>query len=571
MTVLGCGVGPRTSSVSAEIPLILHFPSVHSIVGRALSTRALLAALALLMVAPLAHAQTPSHADSSNSAFRSRFGTTVAPRANALAQEGAIDPRTYVLGPGDGFVVSVLGRIALDFPTEVDPEGYLWIQDFGRLQVAGLTLEQARQKLRERFHSDSKGLDPQLRLVRLRTFKVFVSGEVVRPGVIDASAVTRVSEAIDLAGGLLENGSRRNIVVKGRDGTTRGADLVRAERTGLPTDDPLLIDGDRVLVSRRAPGTISIYAPVSYPGGYEFRPGDRLSSLLDLAGPLRPDAVAEGAYLLRFRDDEHIDTLRVQVPPRDAAADLELQEGDRLFLPERGNYHVDRNVSLSGEVARPGIYPIREGVDRVSDLIEVAGGVTPEGNRHSVLVVRRATDSQERDPEFDRLSRLTRSEMTDNEYQTFRTKLATNRATHIVDLDLLVKNDAVESNDRTRGALLRDVVLEPGDVIFVERRGHSVQVGGEVRWPGLLAFDPALHGNDYIKLAGGYSGRARESGTRLTRAASGQTILLKDAGRIEPGDLIYVPEKNDTHFWMVVRDVIIVLGSVATIVLAFDR
>jgi len=569
MTVLGCGVGPRTSSVSVEIPPILLSPSEHSIRGRALSIRAFLAALLIGMVAPLAHAQT--NADSSNSALRARFGTTAVPR-NALAQEGAIDPKSYVLGPGDGFVVSVLGRISLDFPTEVDPEGYLWIQDFGRLKVAGLTLEQARQKLGDRFHSDSKGLEPQLRLVRLRTFKVFVSGEVARPGVIDASAVTRVSEAIDLAGGLLEQGSRRNIVVRGRDGSTRLADLVRAERTGAQTDNPLLLDGDRVLVSRRAAATVSIYAPVPYPGGFEFRPGDRLSSLLELAGPLRPEAVPEGAFLLRFRDDRHVDTLRVTVPPVDATGDLELQQGDRLFVPGRGDYHVDRNVSITGEVARPGIYPIVEGVDRVSDLITSAGGVTAEGNRHSVLVVRRATDSQERDPEFDRLSRLSRSEMTDNEYQTFRTKLATGRATHIVDLDLLAGHtEDGETNERTRIGFVRDVVLEPGDVIFVERQAHSVQVGGEVRWPGLLAFDPALHGNDYIKLAGGYSGRARESGTRLTRAASGQTILLKDAGRIEPGDLIYVPEKNDTHFWAVVRDVIIVLGSVATIVLAFDR
>jgi protein involved in polysaccharide export with SLBB domain len=506
-------------------------------------------------------------ADSANASVRVGAATSAAmARAGALAQEGAIDPHTYILGPGDGFVLSVLGRVTFDFPTEVDPEGYLWVRDFGRLEVAGLTLDQARLKLRERFRSNSRGLDPQLRLVRLRTFKVFVAGEVARPGVIDASAVTRVSEAVDLAGGLLENGTRRNILVRGRDGTTRGADLVRAERTGAPTDNPMLLDGDRVLVSRRGP-TIAIYAPVAYPGIYEFRSGDHLSSLLDLAGPLRPEAVAEGAVLLRFRDDQHVDTVRVQVPPADPKADLDLQAGDRLFVPERGDYHVDRNVSVTGEVARPGIYPIAEGVDRVSDLVAVAGGVTPEGSRNSVLVVRRATDSQGRDPEFDRLSRLSRSEMTDNEYQTFRTKLATGRATHIVDLDLLDR----EKRAGASGAVVRDVVLEPGDVIFVERRGHSVQIGGEVRWPGLLAFDPALNGGEYIKLAGGYSGRARVSGTRLTRAASGQTILLKDAGRIEPGDLIYVPEKNDVHFWSVLRDVVLVLGSVATVALAIAK
>jgi hypothetical protein len=50
---------------------------------------------------------------------------------------------------------------------------------------------------------------------------------------------------------------------------------------------------------------------------------------------------------------------------------------------------------------------------------------------------------------------------------------------------------------------------------------------------------------------------------------SGQTLLLKDAGRVEPGDLIFVPEKRDGNFWAVVRDIILVGGSVATIVIAF--
>ncbi len=513
---------------------------------------------------------TPTNADGSPAGISSPstavpWGTGV-PLSERSDQEGAIDPARYILGPGDGLVLSILGRVSLDVPTEVDPEGYLWIPDFGRLPVAGLTLEQARKKVRERFHGGSRGIEPELRLVRLRKFKVYVTGEVKQPGSIVAQGVTRVSEAIERAGGLLDGASSRNVVVRGRDGGTHTADLVRFERTGDPADNPSVLDGDHILVPRRGP-TIAIYAPVAYPGIYEFRSGDRLSDLLALAGPFRAEAALDRATLLRFRDDRQVDTLRVELAAPAGTADLGLQAGDRLFVAARGDYHTDRNVSVTGEVLRPGIYPIVEGVDRVSQLVERAGGVLPEGNRNSVLVVRRAADSRDRDPEFDRLSRLTRAEMTDNEYQTFRTKLASARATHTVDLDLI----SADTTAGFRSARERDVRLEPGDVISVERRPHSIQVGGEVKWPGLLTYDSSLKGGDYIALVGGYSGRARQSGTRVTRATSGQTILLKDAGRIEPGDLIYVPEKQDVNTWGVFRDALLVVGSIATVVLAFRR
>jgi protein involved in polysaccharide export with SLBB domain len=98
-----------------------------------------------------------------------------------------------------------------------------------------------------------------------------------------------------------------------------------------------------------------------------------------------------------------------------------------------------------------------------------------------------------------------------------------------------------------------------------------VQVAGEVRLPGLVEYDSTRSGQDYIRMAGGYGERAKQGGVRLTRVSTGQTLMLKDARRVEPGDLIYVPEKKDTNWFGVLRDVVALAASIATVVVISRR
>jgi protein involved in polysaccharide export with SLBB domain len=215
---------------------------------------------------------------------------------------------------------------------------------------------------------------------------------------------------------------------------------------------------------------------------------------------------------------------------------------------------------MRGEVARPGIYPLRDGQDRISDLIRSAGGFLPTAARRSVLVVRRSGSTLERDPEFDRLSRLSRQEMTEAEYQTFRTKLAAAQSNYLVNAEGLM--------DGAKGSQ-RDVLLQDDDLVVVDRREHAVRVTGRVRQPGLVEYEPAFRGQDYVDRAGGYAEGASPKRARVTRASSGQTVLLKDAGTIDPGDLIYIPEAPEKHVASMLRDLLIAAGSIATIVIAF--
>src|SRR5206468_10503356 len=149
-----------------------------------------------------------------------------------------------------------------------------------------------------------------------------------------------------------------------------------------------------------------------------------------------------------------------------------------------------RQVTVSGEVQAPGTYAIEEGKSRVSDLVLWAGGFTPKAAPRIVRLERNVVGTAS-DVEFERLSRLTRAEMTNSEYQTFRSKLAVRQSAYLVDL----------SSGRPAPPEA-DVPLRDGDRIDVPRLEPAVRVDGSVRNPGLVTFQGGWSAAEYIKMAG---------------------------------------------------------------------
>jgi hypothetical protein len=162
--------------------------------------------------------------------------------------------------------------------------------------------------------------------------------------------------------------------------------------------------------------------------------------------------------------------------------------------------------------------------------------------------------------------------MTDVEYQVFRSKLASVQSTYRVDYaGISGAHDPHKGGKGYEAAIARDVPLRSGDVLFVDRAPRSVSLAGEVRRPGLVAFEPGRKASEYIDLAGGFTGKAKRSGIRVTRFATGQTLPLEDARQVEPGDLIFVPDRPDVHWLSVLRDVITVAAATATVVIAIRQ
>src|SRR5437870_4602271 len=138
-------------------------------------------------------------------------------RPSQVVQAGAIDPASYVLGPGDGLELDLWGRLARTVPLDVSPEGRVFVPGRGSMDVSGKTLAWAREHVLKMVAEQYVGVRGDVRLVTLRTFKVFLSGDVKATGAVEVNSATRVSEAIARVG-LLEGASRRNISVQHANG-----------------------------------------------------------------------------------------------------------------------------------------------------------------------------------------------------------------------------------------------------------------------------------------------------------------------------------------------------------------
>jgi protein involved in polysaccharide export with SLBB domain len=468
--------------------------------------------------------------------------------------EGRVDPITYRVGPGDEFALRYSNR-RNPIIIRVGPVGDLLLPDAGPTPVAGLTLSEVEALVRKRMGRSTHGKGFALTLYRPRRFRMRVQGEVLRPGAVTLQAPVRASEAIAAAGGVTPEGVQRGIQVR-RGADTLLVDLVRAARGGDPLMDPLVFESDVLFVPARG-RFIEVLGAVSHPGRYDFLAGDRLSDLIELAGGALPEAAPEYAELTRFSARK--------VPERTALAlgtalaapsgseDRLLADGDRVFIPSQAHWREGMMVEVVGEVVRPGPYPITEGVDRVRDLLERAGGYTEFAERGAVRIERLFATAQ-RDSLFLSLARADDHVVSDTDREI--AFLAT-RERHAVAAEIGVLLEQGNESGNT--------LLLPGDRIVVPPHRPIVSVQGEVRAPGYVHYTPGRKLWDYITDAGGTTKRADCGHVRVTIATTGQHVSASEARELRPQDTIWVPPKRDRSSSERVRDIFVFVGQLAAV------
>jgi len=468
-----------------------------------------------------------------------------------------VDPETYVVGPGDVFLLTLSGRVSESDQVTVGPEGDMVVPGVGTIRVSGLKLNEARRKVLHWLEDEFRGVRVDLQLARVRMMRVYVTGDVKEPGATEVPATSRLSEVLPAA--LLEEGaSRRNVELKHRDGTKLIGDLELFNRTGRNDLNPYLEDGDIIRVPT-AVEFVEVRGAVARPERYELGPADSLRTLLDMAGGPLPAAQADQCLLVRWRTPTQAESLRFALADvYSGAANPPLRDGDHAYVFYTSRFHALEQAAIYGEVENPGSYPLVTGQSRLSHLVKAAHGFLARADLSTIRVYR-AVRSADTDPEFDRLIRLSRAEMTDTEYEILRSKLAARREDYRVDWFRLEQSSEL------------DILLRDGDIVRVDPLIASVRVEGEVKRPGIIEYEPRRSVAAYIDLAGGLSERAEGTKVRVTRAVTGQSLRARDVQAVAPGDLIWVPERPDVTFWQHVTQLIAVTAQVAIIYTAVRR
>ncbi len=472
---------------------------------------------------------------------------------------GAVDPLTYVVGPGDVLQLTLSGPVSRSFDLTVGPEGDVVVPGSGPVRVDGIVLADARERiLRAAMRQLRGGVRAGVRLLRVRTLRVEVLGEVRRAGPLDLPATSRVSDALPEST-FATNGSRRNIVVRHVDGSNGIADVGLYRLTGESSMNPYLRDGDRLVVNSVMRFMAGAGA-LARPGTFELGPNDSLHTLIEVCGGSLPSARRDSCLLLRWISSTQVESVSFSLDDVIARRfDPPLRDGDRAYLYFVPAFHELDQATILGEIGRPGSYPLERNRTRLSDLVRSAGGFRPDADLSTIRVYRATRLAKEYDPELDRLMRQARTEMTESEYEVLRARLASRREDFRVDWNRLVTSSDL------------DPLLDQGDVVRVDPILSSVRVEGEVRRPGLVQFRAGLRVSDYVQLAGGYSRRAAKGKVRITRSVTGQTIQARDVGEIAPGDMLWVPERPDVTTWQNLQTLITVAAQVATVIIAVRR
>ena len=391
--------------------------------------------------------------------------------------------------------------------------------------------------VRDRGRSLLRKAEPELVLKSTRTFKVHVTGTVAHPGSEAATPLTRVSEVIQESGGFLPASNFREVRITHRDSTVTSADLLEFLYTGGVSKNPLMRDGDVINVRPRTE-EIYVAGAVLHAGRFDYVAGDELGALLKLI-ELHPRADTSRAIVQRFRNNVKWDTLTVELEPiLSGVTQMPLKPGDRVLIRSLGEWRMGSMADVRGAVAFPGPIPVERGTINVAQAIQLAGGMLPDALPERIVLGK---------PFIPDSTRLTDPLGNKNYMNALSAQGIHER---IVDL--------------TKGS---GPLVEPDDIITVPQKEAWVQVLGQVVNPGFYPYYPKWTPRNYITAAGGYSHNAHKSMTQLSRGRFGDVGYAKDYDTVAPGDVLYVPEKNVQGFWSTVRDIIVVSGQAAALIL----
>lgn len=367
-------------------------------------------------------------------------------------------PQNYRLGPGDAVNVDIWGASQESVTETISPDGTITIEGIGVIQLGGLSVSQAKARLKKVLGPRYQGSQIDLTLGQTRTITISVMGEVKVPGTYTMSAFASVYNALYMAGGPNEIGTLRNVKVFRRGKQITNVDVYDFLLNGKLSGDVRLQDNDVITVSPYE-ALVNITGKVKRPMFYEMKKTETAATLLRYAGGFTGDAYTKAIRINRKAGNQY----SVFSVGEFDLAQFKLMDEDSVSVDSTMNRYQNM-VEIKGAVFRPGMYHVGGNISTVKALVEAADGLT-EGAiaQHAVMHRMRA-----------------------------------DRTLEMLSVDI-------------RGILegtTPDVPLRNEDVLYIASREEKIQkqtvtITGEVLYPGVYKYAANESVEDLILQAGG--------------------------------------------------------------------
>jgi protein involved in polysaccharide export with SLBB domain len=529
------------------------------------------------------YAQLPSE-----TAGLKRFGSAVFVNRNASGgvqgMSGAQTPLDvplgpdYVLGPGDALTIQLWGGTTQSIARTIDRDGSIFLPEAGSINVAGLPLGKAQTVIESALKQQYRNAQVVVTVSRLRSVRVYVVGDVQRPGGYDISSLSTPVSALYAAGGPTASGSLRTLRHYRGKQLIEDVDLYDFLLHGIRSGSASFESGDSLLVPPAGP-LVAVSGAVKRPAIYEMKAGETtLAKVIDDAGGFTVAASLSHIEIERIDANRQRETVtlpgsgdQTAEADHDAIAALALKDGDRVRVEPILPYS-QRAIYLAGHVVRPGRMAFTDGM-RLSDVLHSYQDMLPEPAARGEIVRLIPPDLHAETIDFNVPDVLIGN--ANVSLQPFDTVRIFGRyqvdaptvtiagevlrpgkypmsqgmtAAQLVRMAGGFKRDALtESADLTSydvmngdqvvenlvavhiGAAVTetdpqaDVLLKPGDILAVHQItnwsdiGESVTINGQVRYPGSYGFRDGARLSSVLRRAGGFLSAAYPMGAILIR------------------------------------------------------
>ena len=450
-----------------------------------------------------------------------RFGAEVFENGTGNFDELPMDMPVgpeYVLGPGDGLSIELWGGVSQRLQRVVDRQGRVALPESGAVQVSGKTLGDVQSMVQATLRQQFRDVQADVSLARLRSVRVYVVGDVVRPGAYDVSSLSTPLNALYLAGGPTSQGSLRRLShYRGKE-LVEQVDVYDLLLHGVRDGVQHLEAGDTILVPSMGP-EVTVEGMVRRPAIYELKSETSLAQILELAGGVLNTGTLRHIDVERVEAHESRTMLRLDVPETNnqeavtkAIEDFKIQDGDKIRISPILAVN-EKTVYLDGHVFHPGKYAYADGM-RVSDLIKSYNELLPEPSRRHAEIIRLNA------PDY---------------------------APEVITFNL---EDALAGHEQ-------NIALKPYDTVRIFGRYDFedppvITVGGEVRDPGDHVTNGATHLRDAVYLAGGVTPDAQLDDAQIFRRTQDGKLqvlsvnLKKALAGVDPDDVLL--ESKDRVF-----------------------
>mgnify|MGYP001183123374 CR=1 FL=1 len=447
----------------------------------------------------------------------------------------------YIVDYGDFITLSTFGDGNNEiYELEIGRDGTILIPEIGSISVAGLNFEEVTNLIKTKYKNSFIGTDIYVSLSEIRDINVLITGNVEFPGIYTLSGNSNILQALNIVGGISENGSLRNIVLKRKGMPDQVIDLYKALIFGDLNNIPSLMSGDSINVNSVTNLVRAGYG-FNNVATFELKEGETINDLIKYAGGLKSEASSDTLKLVRFENSEfvsyNIDFKNIN--------EYEIKNLDSIYAYKE----KVGTVTISGYVQYPGKYSISSS-DRTLNIIQRAGGYLESGYPFGASLFRESTKVLEKN-------------FADKTYQNLISYIAANPASivggggdsfayilnelknyepsgrYIAEFDIQNLKDDIQNN----------IYLNDGDKIHIPSFTSNVFVFGEVGNPGSVLFKDQKTLKDYIQTSGGLT-RLASSDYIFIVSPNGETTRVATDGilsfinfdiNIYPGSVIYVP------------------------------